>query len=171
MATLVWCGVVGSKHKVTVNGGRVMGPHQRARHPGSWVPPSMEHPSVSLLLARVPAQQQAGHRRRGSKPSFHILLVSLLCHTFFFSPIFPPPSFQKGWFSSESLKHICIPKTSSGINSSRCRGLFFFFPFFFPPYPPSFPSFSFSLQTQNEFSENLCNSGTVVLRNAGLQGI
>lgn len=45
----------------------------------------------------------------------------------FFFPPFPPPSSQKGWFSSESLKHICIPKTSLGINSSQCRGLFLFF--------------------------------------------
>lgn len=117
------------------------GPHWREHHPG---PRSTQHPGSPSLPARVPARQQKGCRRSGSEPSFHILPVSLLCHTslfffFFPSPLSTPPSSQKGWFISESLKHICIPKTSLGINSSRCRVFFLFF-YFLPILPLFLPS-------------------------------
>lgn len=112
---------------------------------GPYPRPHRSPLSHHLNPGRVPVRQHAGCGGRGGKPSFHILPVFFLCHTsFFFFPPFPPPSSQKGWFSSESLKHICIPKTSLGINSSQCRGLFLFF---FPPYPPDFLPFFFSLQT------------------------
>lgn len=147
-----------------------MGPHRRPQHPRTWVPPPRSIPAFPRCLPMCQLGSRQGAGGGAANPHFTFsrcpFCVILL---FFFSP-FPPPSSQKGWFSSESLKHICIPKTSLGINSSQYRGLFSFF-FFLPPHPPSFPPFSFSLQTQNEFSKSPCNSTTVALRNAGLQRI
>lgn len=97
----------------------------------------MPHPSVSRCLPECQLGSRQGTGGGAANPHFTFsrcpFCVILL---FFFFPPFPPPSCQKGWFSSESLKHICIPKTSLGINSSQCRGLFFFS----PPHPPSFLS-------------------------------
>lgn len=125
-------------------------------------------PSASSAAGRV--REEGRQALISHSPS--VLSVSYFFFFFFLSP-FLPPSSQKGWFSSESLKHICIPKTSLGINSSQCRGLFFLLLLyiFFPPYAPDFHPFSFSLQTRNEFSQNPCNPGAVALRSAGLQGI
>lgn len=77
------------------------------RHMG---PPSVQHPGVPLLPARMPARQQAGRRRRGSKPSFHILPVSLLCHTFFFSPIFPLLLSKRGSLAQRVLNTFAFPR-------------------------------------------------------------
>lgn len=144
----------------------------RGPHPRPHCSPSSHRlapgPSASSAAGRV--REEGRQALISHSPS--VLSVSYFFFFFFFSP-FLPPSSQKGWFSSESLKHICIPKTSLGINSSQCRGLFFLLLLyiFFPPYAPDFHPFSFSLQTRNEFSQNPCNPGAVALRSAGLQGI
>ena len=93
-------------------------------------PGSPLHAASRRFLAACPrASSAAGRAREEGQQTLisHSPGVPSVSYFFFFFPPFPPPSSQKGWFSSESLKHICIPKTSLGINSSQCRGLFFFF--------------------------------------------
>lgn len=103
------------------DGGRATGCHWSAAPP--WVAPPH---SILVFPHCVPvcqlgrAQEEGPHTLISYSPG--VPSVSY----FFFSLPFPPPSSQKRWFSSESLKRIFIPKTSSGINSSQCRGLFFF---------------------------------------------
>lgn len=90
--------------------------------------PWVLHPGISRCLPVCQLGSRQGMGGGAANPHFIFSQCPFCVILLFFSPSFLPPSSQKGWFSSESLKHICIPKTSLGINSSQCRGLFFFFP-------------------------------------------
>lgn len=97
------------------------------------------------------ASSAAGRAREEGQQTLisHSPGVPSVSYFFFFFPLSPPPSSQKGWFSSESLKHICIPKTSLGINSSQYRGLFSFFFSFLPILLLFLPSLSLSEPKMN----------------------